>query len=62
MKKIIFLSAFLVVFNLCFINISNAASVMEPQWGEFCPPLYENAVFKRSGENSKRYMENNYWA
>ena len=36
---------------------------MEPQWAEFCPPLYENAVFKKADKaNSKRYMENNYWA
>lgn len=39
-----------------------AESVTEPQWAEFCPPLYENAVFKPSKENSKRNLENNYWA
>ena len=34
---------------------------MEPQWGEFCPPMYENAVFK-PGEKSVTNVENNYWA
>ena len=37
-------------------------NVMEPQWAEFCPPLYENAQFKPTKENSKRNLENNYWA
>ena len=39
-----------------------AENVMEPQWAEFCPPLYENAQFKPTKENSKRNLENNYWA
>ncbi len=49
--------------TICVSQISvKAESVLEPQWAEFCPPLYENAVFKPSKENSKRNMENNYWA
>ena len=44
------------------IEFSFAQSVMEPQWAEFCPPLYENAVFIPAKENSKKNMENNYWA
>ena len=44
------------------INFVNASSVLEPQWAEFCPPLYENAVYKPAKENSKRNLENNYWA
>lgn len=62
MKKILFLLAFLFVSVGFSINSVNAESVMEPQWAEFCPPLYENAVFKPAKENSKRNMENNYWA
>lgn len=45
-----------------YFGISQAESVIEPQWAEFCPPLYENAVFKPAKENSKRNKENNYWA
>lgn len=41
---------------------AKAESVLEPQWAEFCPPLYENAVFKPQKTNSKRDLENNYWA
>ena len=61
MKKIILL--FAIFFSFFFVNTSaNAVSVLEPQWAEFCPPLYENAVFKPAKENSKRDLENNYWA
>jgi len=60
MKKIFILMVFMAVLGL--IAPGHCVSVMEPQWAEFCPPLYENAVFKKSAENSKRYMENNYWA
>ena len=62
MKKIILISAFLLIANAAIINTAKAESVLEPQWAEFCPPLYENAVFKPAKENSKRNMENNYWA
>ena len=48
--------------NISVCNCAKAESVLEPQWSEFCPPLYENAVFKPAKENSKRNMENNYWA
>jgi len=37
------------------------ASVFEPQWSEFCPPNYQNAVF-RKGNKPGMYTENNYWA
>ena len=62
MKKKILYS--LMALSLVFVmqGVSKAASVLEPQWAEFCPPLYENAVFKHAKENSKRNMENNYWA
>lgn len=52
--------AFTIIFSMQ--NSSKAESILEPQWAEFCPPLYENAVFKPAKENSKRNMENNYWA
>lgn len=60
-KNIVFL---FFVFSVCvFIqNQASCASVMEPQWGEFCPPMYENAVFKTDSDNSSKYRENNYWA
>ena len=62
MKKYILYSlmAFTIIFSMQ--NSSKAESILEPQWAEFCPPLYENAVFKPAKENSKRNMENNYWA
>ena len=51
------------LFGLTITPLSTLAeSVMEPQWAEFCPPLYENAEFKPAKENSKRNLENNYWA
>ena len=61
MKKLllfIIVSSFIVIIP----DIVNAQSVTEPQWSEFAPPLYENAVFKKTKFNSKKYMENNYWA
>lgn len=62
MKKLIFLFA-LLFFSVGFsITKAYAESVIEPQWSEFCPPLYENVVFKPAKANSKRNMENNYWA
>jgi len=61
MKKLFLMCALLLVGNVV-INNAAQATVMEPQWSEFCPPLYENAVFKPAKENSKRNMENNYWA
>ena len=62
MKKS-FIITLLAIASLCIIQTSaQAESVLEPQWAEFCPPLYENAVFKPAKENSKRNMENNYWA
>ena len=61
MKKLI-LAIFILFFTNSLSNQSLAESVLEPQWAEFCPPLYENVVFKPSKENSKRNMENNYWA
>jgi len=45
-----------------FSSITFAESILEPQWAEFCPPLYENAQFIPAKENSKRNLENNYWA
>ena len=62
MKKLLCLFALLLVSVGFSINHADAASVIEPQWAEFCPPLYENAVFKPAKANSKRNMENNYWA
>jgi len=62
MKKIYLLSALALILCSTNINIATAESVLEPQWAEFCPPLYENVVFKPQRENSKRDMENNYWA
>lgn len=52
------------IFFLCFFwfNEVSAESILEPQWSEFCPPLYENVVFIHTKANSKRNMENNYWA
>ncbi|MBQ8634784.1 hypothetical protein IJ425_01350 [bacterium] len=61
MKKILVILGLILGFILP-INIVSAESVLEPQWAEFCPPLYENAVFKPAKENSKRDLENNYWA
>lgn len=61
MKKIITLFGIFFIFAL-FNFKANAESVMEPQWAEFCPPLYENVEFKPAKENSKRNLENNYWA
>ena len=62
MKKS-FIISLLTIASFCIVqNIAQAESVLEPQWAEFCPPLYENAVFKPAKENSKRNMENNYWA
>lgn len=60
MKKILVISC--LVLGITISNISWAESIMEPQWSEFCPPLYENVVFKPAKANSKRDMENNYWA
>lgn len=62
MKKYIILAVML--FGIIGFNADNtqAANVLEPQWSEFCPPLYENVVFKPAKQNSKRNMENNYWA
>ena len=64
MKKVILIGFILLAAGGFAIkaNEANAASVIEPQWAEFCPPLYENVVFKPSKANSKRDMENNYWA
>ena len=56
------------LFSVCVLIVANCSisfgstSVIEPQWAEFCPPLYENATFKHAKENSKRNLENNYWA
>ena len=61
MKKSIIFGFFALL--IAGMNVSIASeSVIEPQWAEFCPPLYENVTFKHSRENSKRDMENNYWA
>ncbi|MBQ9246514.1 hypothetical protein IJ182_09635 [bacterium] len=60
MKKI-----FIFLFLISMIipcDITFAENITEPQWAEFAPPLYENAVFKSTKLNSKKYMENNYWA
>ena len=62
MKKYIFAILFLISIMCFAVQTSEAASVLEPQWAEFCPPLYENVVFKPARANSKRDMENNYWA
>jgi len=60
-KSIVFSLCTLFVLG-CNISFGESASVTEPQWAEFCPPLYENATFKHAKENSKRDLENNYWA
>jgi len=60
MKKLFLVSLLFVMFM--FLMPAFAENIMEPQWSEFCPPLYQNAVYKDAKENSKRYMENNYWA
>ena len=44
-----------------YIN-GKSENITEPLWSEFCQPLYEYAVFKTTKFNSKKYMENNYWA
>lgn len=62
MKKLLLLSALFLMTVGFSVSRANAESVIEPQWAEFCPPLYENVVFKPSKANSKRNMENNYWA
>jgi len=62
MKKLLLLFVMLIFAVNFSSNSTNAESVLEPQWSEFCPPLYENAVFKPAKKNSKRNMENNYWA
>jgi len=61
MKKTIITLTLLLGF-IAPMPLTMAESVLEPQWAEFCPPLYENAVFKPAKENSKRNLENNYWA
>lgn len=61
MKKNILTFAIILGFIAPTLSV-NAVSVMEPQWAEFCPPLYENATFKPGKENSKANIENNYWA
>ncbi len=60
-KKVLLTLLMFSINGFCF-DISRSESVLEPQWAEFCPPLYENAVFKPAKENSKRNKENNYWA
>ena len=63
MKKILFIGLFITAAAICIApQEAKAESVTEPQWSEFCPPLYENAVFKKTKRNSKKNMENNYWA
>ena len=62
MKKNLIISLLAIASFFVIQNCANAENVLEPQWAEFCPPLYENAVFKPAKENSKRNMENNYWA
>ena len=62
MRKYIILSLMLLSITGYSVNKADASSVLEPQWAEFCPPLYENVVFKPQKSNSKRDMENNYWA
>lgn len=62
MKKILLAVAFVLVIGNFSASSAHAESVLEPQWAEFCPPLYENVVFKPAKPNSKRDMENNYWA
>lgn len=62
MKKYIIIAALLTAMIGVGAQKTEAASVLEPQWSEFCPPLYENVVFKPAKPNSKRDMENNYWA
>ena len=62
MKKILYILLFIFALNFIPVDTVSADSVMEPNWSEFCPPLYENAVFKKARKNTKRYMENNYWA
>ena len=48
------------LFSVCVLIVANCSisfgstSVIEPQWAEFCPPLYENATFKHAKENSKK--------
>ena len=62
MKKSFIISLLAIASFFMIQNFAEAESVLEPQWAEFCPPLYENAVFKPAKQNSKRNMENNYWA
>lgn len=62
MKKLIYIFVFIVIISANSFNTVKAESITEPQWSEFCPPLYEHAVFKDTKFNSKKYMENNYWA
>ena len=62
MKKFLLAIAFVMIIGNLSATSAEAASVLEPQWAEFCPPLYENVVFKPAKPNSKRDMENNYWA
>lgn len=60
-KSIIFIFLAFLIFTFIQTPIFSS-SVMEPQWSEFCPPMYENAVFKTDRKNSAKYRENNYWA
>ncbi len=62
MKKILLFTIFIASCILLSQNISYSETITEPQWSEFAPPLYENAIFKKTKLNSKKYMENNYWA
>lgn len=61
MKKIfVFIFSLVLLCNICIMQNAKA-SIFEPQWSEFCPPKYQNAVF-RKGEKPGMYKENNYWA
>ena len=62
MKKITNIFMLTIISFTFFGNLSFAENITEPQWSEFCPPLYEHAIFKTTKKSSKKYMENNYWA
>ena len=56
MKKNLIISLLAIASFFVIQNCANAESVLEPQWAEFCPPLYENAVL-----NLQKKTVNEIW-
>ncbi len=37
----------IIVIFCTILTLKVEANIFEPQWGEFCPPNYQNAVFRK---------------